>query len=225
MKIYLDTAKLDDIRWAAGAGLIDGVTTNPSLLAKVAGDADPRDLLVEICRSVEGPVSAEVVAVDAEGMYREGKELAKLAENVVVKIPMIEEGLTAVHRLAADGVPVNVTLVFSAVQALLAAKAGASYVSPFVGRLDDAGHDGLEVVRQICTIFGNYDLETEVLAASLRHPLRVLQAALAGADIGTMPTGVLRQLLLHPLTDRGLDQFLNDWSKLGPRSRSGEAKP
>ena len=225
MKIYLDTAKLDDIRWAAGAGLIDGVTTNPSLLAKVAGDADPRDLLVEICRSVEGPVSAEVVSVDAEGMYREGKELAKLAENIVVKIPMIEEGLTAVRRLSVDGIPVNVTLVFSAMQALLAAKAGASYVSPFVGRLDDAGHEGMEVVRQIHTIFTNYDLETELLAASLRHPLHVLQAALAGADIGTMPTAVLRQLLLHPLTDRGLDQFLNDWSKLGPRAKGGEAKP
>ena len=225
MKIYLDTAKLDDIRWAAGAGLIDGVTTNPSLLAKVSGDADPRDLLVDICRSVEGPVSAEVVSVDAEGMYREGKELAKLAENIVVKIPMIEEGLTAVRRLSVDGIPVNVTLVFSAMQALLAAKAGASYVSPFVGRLDDAGHDGMEVVRQIHTIFTNYDLETELLAASLRHPLHVLQAALGGADIGTMPTAVLRQLLLHPLTDRGLDQFLDDWSKLGPRAKGGEAKP
>jgi len=214
MKIYLDTAKLDDIRWAAAAGLIDGVTTNPSLLAKVAGDRDPRELLAEICRTVEGPVSCEVVAVDAEAMYHEGKELAKLAENVVVKIPMIEEGLTAIRRLAADGIPVNVTLIFSAMQALLAAKAGASYVSPFVGRLDDAGHDGMEVVRQIRTVFANYDIETELLAASLRHPLHVLQAALAGADIGTMPTAVLRQLLLHPLTDRGLDQFLSDWSKL-----------
>ena len=225
MKIYLDTANLEDIRWAAGAGLIDGVTTNPSLLAKVAGGGEPGDLLVEICRAVEGPVSAEVVALDADGMYREGKELAKLAENIVVKIPMIEPGLAAVRRLSADGIPVNVTLVFSAVQALLAAKAGAAYVSPFVGRLDDAGHEGMEIVRQIRTIFSNYDLETEVLAASLRHPLHVLQAALAGADIGTMPTAVLRQLLLHPLTDRGLDQFLNDWSKLGPRAKSEEAKP
>jgi len=224
MKIYLDTAKLDDIRWAAGAGLIDGVTTNPSLLAKVAGDADPRDLLADICAAVEGPVSAEVVSLTSDAMYVEGKELARLAENIVVKIPMIEEGLTAVRRLAADGIPVNVTLVFSAVQALLAAKAGAAYVSPFVGRLDDAGHDGMEVVRQIRTIFTNYDLETELLAASLRHPLHVLGAALAGADIGTMPTAVLRQLMLHPLTDRGLDQFLNDWSKLGPRART-EAKP
>jgi len=219
MKIYLDTAKLDDIRWAAAAGLIDGVTTNPSLLSKAAGDADPRDLLIEICRSVEGPVSAEVVSVSADAMYREGKELARLAENIVVKIPMIEEGLAAVRRLAADGIPVNVTLVFSAVQALLAAKAGAAYVSPFVGRLDDVGHEGMEVVRQIRTIFTNYDFETELLAASLRHPLHVLQAALAGADIATMPTPVLRQLLLHPLTDRGLDQFLNDWSKLGPRAK------
>ena len=225
MKIYLDTAKLDDIRGAAGAGLIDGVTTNPSLLAKVAGERDPRDLLVEICRTVEGPVSAEVVAVDAEAMYREGKELAKLAENVVVKIPLIEEGLTAIRRLSADGIPVNVTLVFSAMQALLAAKAGAAYVSPFVGRLDDAGHEGMEVVRQIRAIFRNYDIETELLAASLRHPLHVLQAALAGADIGTMPTAVLRQLLLHPLTDRGLDQFLADWSTLGPKARTEEPQP
>ncbi len=225
MKLFLDTAKLEDIRWAAGAGLIDGVTTNPSLLAKVAGDADPRDLLVEICRSVEGPVSAEVVSVAADAMYRDGKELAKLAENIVVKIPMIEEGLAAVRRLAADGIPVNVTLVFSAVQALLAAKAGAAYVSPFVGRLDDAGHEGMEVVRQIRTIFTNYDLETELLAASLRHPLHVLQAALAGADIGTMPTAVLRQLLVHPLTDRGLDQFLSDWSKLGSHARGAEGAP
>jgi len=224
MKIYLDTALLDDIRWGAAAGLIDGVTTNPSLLARVAGDADPRDLLVDICHAVEGPVSAEVVSLTADDMYREGKELAKLAENIVVKVPMIEEGLTAVRRLSADGIPVNVTLVFSAMQALLAAKAGAAYVSPFVGRLDDAGHEGMEVVRQIHTIFANYDLETELLAASLRHPLHVLQAALAGADIGTMPTAVLRQLLVHPLTDRGLDQFLSDWSKLGSRAKGTETK-
>jgi len=204
MKIYLDTANLDDIRWAATAGLIDGVTTNPSLLARAAGEGDPRELLAEICRTVEGPVSAEVVSLTAEDMYREGKDLARLAENVVVKVPMIEEGLAAVRRLAADGVSVNVTLIFSAMQALLAAKAGAAYVSPFVGRLDDAGHEGMEVVRQIRAIFTNYDIETELLAASLRHPLHALQAALAGADIGTMPTAVLRQLLLHPLTDRGL---------------------
>ena len=225
MKLYLDTAKLEDIRWAAGVGLIDGVTTNPTLLAQVAGDADPRELLAEICRSVEGPVSAEVISVAAEAMYREGKELARLAENIVVKVPMIEEGLVAVRRLSADGIPVNVTLVFSAMQALLAAKAGAAYVSPFVGRLDDAGHEGMEIVRQIRTIFTTYDFETELLAASLRHPLHVLQAALAGADICTMPTAVLRRLLLHPLTDRGLDQFLNDWSKLGPRARGEGATP
>jgi len=219
MKIYLDTANLDDIRWAATAGLIDGVTTNPSLLARSAGEGDPRELLADICRAVEGPVSAEVVSLTADDMYREGKDLARLAENVVVKVPMIEEGLAAARRLAADGVSVNVTLVFSAMQALLAAKAGAAYVSPFVGRLDDAGHEGMEVVRQIRTIFTNYDIETELLAASLRHPLHVLQAALAGADSGTMPTAVLSQLLLHPLTDRGLDQFLSDWSKLGARGR------
>ena len=219
MKIYLDTANLDDIRWAATAGLIDGVTTNPSLLARSAGEGDPRELLADICRAVEGPVSAEVVSLTADDMYREGKDLARLAENVVVKVPMIEEGLAAARRLAADGVSVDVTLVFSAMLALLAAKAGAAYVSPFVGRLDDAGHEGMEVVRQIRTIFTNYDIETELLAASLRHPLHVLQAALAGADSGTMPTAVLSQLLLHPLTDRGLDQFLSDWSKLGARGR------
>ena len=215
MKIFLDTADIAEIRWAADAGLIDGVTTNPTLLSRVAGARDPREILAEICAIVPGPVSAEVMAVDAAGMVREGKELARLAENIVVKVPVIEEGLAATRRLSGDGIAVNVTLVFSAMQALLAAKAGAAYVSPFVGRLDDAGHDGIEVVDQIRTIFSTYEIETEVLAASIRHPLHALQAALAGADIATMPAAVLRQLLLHPLTDRGVDQFLNDWSKIG----------
>ncbi len=219
MKIFLDTASLADIRWASQAGLIDGVTTNPTLLAKAAGDVEPNDVLKEICSLVDGPVSAEVVAVDAEGMYREGRELAKLAENVVVKIPMIEEGLTAIRRLVSDGIRVNVTLCFSSVQCLLAAKAGATYVSPFLGRLDDVGHEGMEVIREARLIFDNYDVETQILAASIRHPRHVAEAAMLGADVATMPTEVLRKLLLHPLTDRGLDQFLNDWSKLAARSK------
>jgi transaldolase len=219
MKIFLDTASLADIRWASQAGLIDGVTTNPTLLAKAAGDVDPNDVLKEICSLVDGPVSAEVVAVDGEGMYREGRELAKLAENVVVKIPMIEEGLTAIRRLVSDGIRVNVTLCFSSVQCLLAAKAGATYVSPFLGRLDDVGHEGMDVIREARLIFDNYDLETQILAASIRHPRHVAGAAMLGADAATMPTEVLRKLLLHPLTDRGLDQFLNDWSKLAARSK------
>lgn len=221
MKFFLDTADLGEIRWGAQAGLIDGITTNPTLLSKVAGDLDPRDVLAEICSVVEGPVSAEVVAVDADGMYREGRELAKLAENVVVKIPLLEEGMVAVRRLVADGIKVNVTLAFSSVQCLLAAKAGATYVSPFLGRLDDIGHDGMDVVRETRQIFDNYGIETAILAASIRHPRHVAEAALLGADVATMPTAVLKKLLLHPLTDRGLDQFLNDWSKLGARAKVG----
>jgi transaldolase len=221
MKFFLDTAQLDEIRWAARAGLIDGVTTNPSLLAKVAGDLDPRDVLKEICSFVDGPISAEVVAVDTAGMYDEGKELAKLAENIVVKIPMIEDGMVAVRRLSREGIRVNVTLCFSAAQCLLAAKAGAAYVSPFVGRLDDVGHDGLDVIREARVIFDNYAIETEILAASIRHPRHVVEAAMIGADVATMPTGVLKKLLHHPLTDRGLDQFLNDWSKVAARAKAG----
>lgn len=219
MKFFLDTANLADIRWASQASLIDGITTNPTLLAKFAGDLDPNDVLKEICSLVDGPVSAEVVAVDAEGMYREGKELAKMAENIVVKIPMIEEGLPVVRRLVTDGIRVNVTLCFSSLQCLVAAKAGATYVSPFLGRLDDVGQDGMDVVREARVIFDNYQIETEILAASLRHPRHVAEAAMIGADIATMPTEVLKKLLLHPLTDRGLDQFLNDWSKLAARSK------
>lgn len=219
MKFFLDTASLADIRWASQAGLIDGITTNPTLLAKAAGDVEPNDVLKEICSLVDGPVSAEVVAVDGEGMYREGRELAKLADNVVVKIPMIEEGLPTVRRLVADGVKVNVTLCFSSVQCLIAAKAGATFVSPFLGRLDDIGHDGMDVIRETRQIFDNYAIETELLAASIRHPRHVAEAALLGADVATMPTEVLKKLLLHPLTDRGLDQFLSDWSKLAARTK------
>jgi len=219
MKFFLDTADLGEIREAAQAGLIDGITTNPTLLSQSAGDVDPNDVLKEICSLVDGPVSAEVVAVDAEGMHKEGRELAKLAENIVVKIPMLDVGMVAVRRLVADGIKVNVTLAFSSVQCLLASKAGATYVSPFVGRLDDIGHDGMDVIRETRAIFDNYAIETEILAASIRHPRHVAEAALIGADVATMPPSVLKKLLLHPMTDRGLDQFLNDWSKLVARAK------
>jgi transaldolase len=219
MQFFLDTANLSDIGWAARAGLIDGITTNPSLLAKVAGDLDPRDVLKEICSLVEGPVSAEVVGIRSDDMYAEARELAKLADNIVVKIPMIEEGLPVVRRLAGEGIRVNVTLCFSATQCLIAAKAGAAYVSPFLGRLDDIGHDGMDVIREARVIFDNYDIETQILAASIRHPRHVTEAAMIGADVATMPTDVLRKLLLHPLTDRGLDQFLNDWAKIASRAK------
>jgi len=220
MKFFLDTADLGDIRWASRAGLIDGVTTNPSLLSRDAGDVEPRDVLREICALVEGDVSAEVIAVDAEGMYEEGRELAKIADNVVIKIPMIEDGLVATRRLVTDGIKVNVTLAFSSVQCLLAAKAGATYVSPFLGRVDDIGHDAMDIISETRLIFDNYDVETQILAASIRHPRHVAEAAMLGADVATIPTDVLRKLLLHPLTDRGLDQFLNDWSKLMARARA-----
>lgn len=219
MRFFLDTADLGEIRWAAQAGLIDGVTTNPTLLSKSAGDVEPQDVLQEICSLVDGPVSAEVVAVDAEGMYEEGRKLAKLAENIVVKIPMLEDGMLATRRLSSEGVRVNVTLAFSSVQCLIAAKAGATFVSPFLGRLDDIGHDGMDVIRETRQIYDNYGVETAILAASIRHPRHVAEVAMIGADVATMPTSVLKKLLLHPLTDRGLDQFLNDWSKLVARSK------
>jgi transaldolase len=223
MQFFLDTANLSDIRWAAQAGLIDGITTNPTLLAKVAGELDPRDVLKEICSLVDGPVSAEVVTVRGDEMYAEGKELARLADNIVVKIPMIEDGLPAIRRLSTDGIRVNVTLCFSSVQCLIAAKAGATYVSPFIGRLDDVGQDGMDVIRETRQIFDNFDIETNILAASIRHPRHVAEAAMLGADVATMPTEVLRKMLLHPLTDRGLDQFLNDWSKLAAARSKVEA--
>lgn len=220
MKFFLDSANLKDISWASQAGLIDGITTNPTLLAKVAGDLDPRDVLKEICSLVEGPVSAEVVSIDADGMLREGRALAKLADNIVVKIPMLEEGMVAVRKLATDGIKTNVTLCFSSVQCLIAAKAGASYVSPFIGRLDDVGQEGMDVIREARVIFDNYNFATEILAASIRHPRHVVEAAMIGADVATLPTDVLKKLLLHPLTDRGLDQFLSDWSKIASRPKA-----
>jgi transaldolase len=220
MKFFLDTASLKDISWAVQAGLIDGITTNPSLLAKQAGDLDPRDVLKQICSLVEGPVSAEVVSLDASGMVSEGLQLARIADNIVVKIPMLEDGMVAVRRLAAEGIKTNVTLCFSSVQCLIAAKAGASYVSPFIGRIDDVGQEGMDVIREARVIFDNYSIATEILAASIRHPRHVVDAAMIGADVATLPPEVLKKLLLHPLTDRGLDQFLSDWSKLVARAKA-----
>jgi len=219
MKIFLDCADLDEVRRAVDAGLIDGVTTNPSLLSKAAGpDGDPREILAQICRMVDGPVSAEVVATEVEAMVREGRELARVADNIVVKVPLTEDGLKACRRFRAEGIRVNMTLCFSPAQALLAAKAGATYISPFVGRLDDISGDGMELIRQIRQIYDNYGFETEVLVASVRHPMHVVEAALIGADIATVPSKVLHQLLTHPLTDRGLEAFLADWARL-PQER------
>ena len=211
MKIFLDTASLKEIREAASLGVVDGVTTNPSLLAKESGD--PEQILLEICRMIDGPISAEVVATDAPGMLREGRHWAGLHKNIVVKIPCILEGLKATKVLASEGHRVNMTLIFSPSQALLAAKAGARYVSPFVGRLDDVSTDGMQVIADIVQIFDNYDFDCEVLAASLRHPMHVVEAAKLGAHVGTMPMSVLGALLKHPLTDLGLKRFLEDWEK------------
>lgn len=221
MKIFLDTASLPEIVWAAGAGLIDGVTTNPSLLAEEDSETDPRDHLSEIARSMSGPVAAEVVAVDADGMYREGRDLAKVADSIIVMVPLLEEGIVATRRLTAEGIRVCTTLIFTAAQALLAAKSGARYVSPFVGRLEDIGQDGISVVAQTREIFTNYGFECELIAASVRTPVHFIGCARAGADAASVPPAVLRNLLVHPLTDRGVDQFLNDWSKRIARARAG----
>ncbi len=215
MKIFLDTADLSEIRRAAEAGLIDGITTNPSLLAKAAGDRAPDEIFLDICQAVDGPVSAEVVALDSEGMIAEGRRLAAIHENIVVKVPLTEAGLRACRSLRSGNIRVNVTLCFSTTQALLAAKAGATYISPFVGRLDDIGHDGMDIVADIRQVYDEYDLETEILAASLRHPRHVLEAMLIGAECATLPPKVLYQLMKHPLTDRGLEAFLADWKSLG----------
>jgi transaldolase len=211
MKIFLDTASLKEIREGAALGVVDGVTTNPSLLAKESGD--PEEILLEICKTVDGPISAEVVATDAEGMVREGRHWASLHKNIVVKCPCTVDGLKATKVLTADGHRVNMTLIFSPTQALLAAKAGARFASPFVGRLDDIATPGMDLVRDIVEIYGNYDYECEVLAASLRHPMHVVEAARMGAHIGTMPMNVLTALVKHPLTDIGLKRFLDDWEK------------
>ena len=211
MKFYLDTANLDEIKKVAAMGLLDGVTTNPSLIAKEKGAF--KDILRNICEVVPGPVNAEVVSLDTEGMLREGHDLAKLHPNIVVKIPMTREGMVAVRKLSNEKIRTNVTLIFSPNQALIAAKAGASFVSPFLGRLDDISHIGMDLVRQIIAVFDNYEFETEVLAASLRNPVHVFEAALAGADISTLPAKVFDQLFNHPLTDIGIARFLEDWQK------------
>ena len=209
MKFFLDTANVKEIQEAASWGLLDGVTTNPSLVAKEGRSF--KEMLIEICNMVDGPISAEVVSLEADAMVKEGKELAKIHKNIVVKVPLIAEGLKATKRLAAEGYKVNVTLCFSPTQALLAAKAGAWCVSPFIGRLDDISSNGMELIRQILTIYRNYDYKTQVLVASVRHPQHVVEAALAGGHICTMPFSIFQQMVKHPLTDSGLKKFLADW--------------
>jgi transaldolase len=213
MKFFIDTADLAEIRDAKAMGVLDGVTTNPSLMAK-AGRKDTDALLKEICDIVEGPVSGEVVALDTAGMIEEGKRLAKISEHIVVKIPTTLDGLKATRALSDEGIPVNATLCFSANQALLMAKAGAAYISPFVGRLDDISQDGLQLIEDIVEIYENYEFATEVIVASIRHPEHVRLSALLGADVATIPHKVIKQLLAHPLTDKGMDAFLADWNKL-----------
>lgn len=211
MKFFIDTANIDEIKSAAAMGVLDGVTTNPSLAAR---ESTPyRELLAEICRIVPGPVSAEVIGTDYDSMIKEAGELAKIADNIVIKIPTILEGLKAIKTLASEGVKTNATLVFSPSQALLVAKAGASYVSPFIGRLDDISQEGMALIEQIVTIYQNYVYETEVLVASVRHPIHVVQAATLGADVVTMPYGVIEKLIQHPLTDIGLEKFIADFKK------------
>ncbi|CUS77812.1 transaldolase [Candidatus Kryptonium thompsonii] len=211
MKIFLDTANLEEIKEAASWGILDGVTTNPSLIAKEKRDF--KELIQEICAIVDGDVSAEVISTDFDGMVKEARELARLADNIVVKIPLIKDGLKAVKFLKSEGIRTNVTLCFSPTQAILAAKAGAYYISPFIGRLDDISSDGMNLVKQIVQIYKNYNFETKVLVASVRHPMHVVEAGLIGADVVTMPFKVLEQMIKHPLTDIGLERFLEDWRK------------
>ncbi len=211
MKLFLDTADIEEIRIAARWGVLDGVTTNPTLFAKVGGSYD--EVVTQICQLTSGPVSAEVVAEDVEGMLTEGRHFATLAPNIVVKIPMSEEGLEAIYRLAEEGIKTNCTLIFTANQGLLAAKAGASLLSPFVGRLDDINQDGMDVIRELVAMVDNYDLDSEVLAASIRHPRHVTEAALLGSHIATLPFKVLKQMVHHPLTDSGIKTFRDDWEK------------
>ncbi len=212
MKIFLDSALIDQIKEVAGWGILDGVTTNPSHVA--ASGANPKDLYPEICSLVDGPVSLEAVSLEADAIVSEARELAKIADNVVVKVPIMKQGLIAVKRLAAEGITTNVTANFSAPQALLAAKVGAAYISPFVGQLDNAGHDGMKLVEQIRKIYDNYDYTTEIIVAAIRNPMHVVRAALCGADICTMNFQVLEMLTEHPLTDAILDRFLKDWEKV-----------
>jgi transaldolase len=212
MKFFIDTANIDEIKEAAALGVLDGVTTNPSLVSKEGKDF--RKLLDEILKIVDGPVSAEVISTDYQGILKEGRDLASIHKNIVVKVPLIKEGLKAVKTLTDEGIKVNVTLCFSPTQAILAAKAGATYLSPFVGRLDDISTSGMDLISQIVQIYRNYDFKTEVLVASVRHPLHVVEAALIGADVCTIPFDVIKKMFNHPLTDIGLEKFLNDWKKL-----------
>lgn len=212
MKFFIDTANITEIKKASEWGLVDGVTTNPSLVSKEGRDF--KDLIKEICSIVDGPVNAEVISLNAEGMIKEARELSKIHKNIVVKMPMTLEGLKAVKTVSREGIKTNVTLVFSPTQALMAAKAGAAYASPFVGRLDDISHNGMDLVSQILTIYENYDFATEVIVASVRHPLHVVDAALLGAHIATIPFKVIEQLSKHPLTDIGIEKFLEDWKKV-----------
>jgi len=214
MKFFIDTGSIKEIREAADMGILDGVTTNPSLIAKEGTSRGFKETIVEICDIVKGPVSVEVTSLDKAGMIREAEEFVKWSKYVVVKLPTTKEGLKALKELSSRGIPINMTLCFSANQALMVAKAGATYVSPFLGRLDDIGQVGMDLIKQIVQIYRNYDFKTQVLAASLRHPLHVIDAALAGADIGTIPFKVLDQMIKHPLTDKGLDAFLKDWEKV-----------
>jgi len=212
MKFFIDTADIKEIKAAAEYGLIDGVTTNPTLVSKTGRDLF--SVLHEICQVVDGPISAEVVSTKSPDMIKEAQQLVNIHDNIVIKIPMCPEGLKATRALSRDGIGVNITLIFSPLQALLAAKAGASFVSPFIGRLDDISHVGMHLVEQIVTIFDNYEFDTEIIVASIRHPVHVLEAALLGADIATIPFKVLDQLTKHPLTDRGMERFLADWEKV-----------
>jgi transaldolase len=213
MKFFIDTANISEIKEAHAMGMVDGVTTNPSLIAKEGGDF--KEIITEICAIVNGPVSAEVISLDSEGMVREARDLAKIHDNITIKVPMTVDGLKATRQLADAGIKTNVTLVFSPLQALMAAKAGATFVSPFVGRLDDLSQDGMLLVEQIAEIYSNYAYDTEIIVASIRHPLHVLDAALVGADIATIPFNVLSKLAAHPLTDKGIKAFLDDWNRAG----------
>jgi len=218
MKFFIDTANLEAIKEIKAMGMCDGVTTNPSLMAK-EGRTDTDALLREICEVVQGPVSGEVTTLAADAMIDQGRELAKISEHMVIKVPATYEGLIAINALAREGIPVNATLVFSVSQALLVAKAGAAYVSPFVGRLDDVSEDGMNLIEEVITVYGNYGFATEVLVASIRHPMHVVEAALLGADVATIPPQVIKKLVAHPLTDKGLAAFMADWEKLQGGSR------
>lgn len=211
MKFFIDTANIEQIKDANDMGMVDGVTTNPSLIAKEDGEF--KDIIAQICNIVDGPVSAEVISLEYDGMVSEARELVKIADNIAVKIPMTVEGLKAVKTLSAEGIKTNVTLVFSALQALMAAKAGATYVSPFVGRIDDLAQEGMGLIEEIVQIFANYDFDTQIIVASVRSQLHVLQSALMGADIATIPYGVLKKLAAHHMTDKGIESFLSDWNK------------